>query len=173
MQSCRTHRLHLRALGVAGLLLSLCVGTGCASTIQGRVLDAETGQPIAGAVVLGVWIGGGGAPGLPHSVLVGVREAETDVDGRFVLENMGRLFVEESITVYQFGYIAWNNIYSFPGFERRKDRSIPPQIRLERFPPSGSHSQHIEFVHLATSSSHSSGHWVKFRESIARESRMR
>ena len=69
-------------------LLALLVGTSCARTIQGQVLDAETGKPIAGAVVLGVWTKPRGF-GEHYTELVGVREAETDADGRFVLTSLG------------------------------------------------------------------------------------
>lgn len=53
--------------------------------LAGRVVDRQTAQPIAGAVVLGVWTKVGGVPELYHTKLVDVREAETDADGRFVL----------------------------------------------------------------------------------------
>jgi len=33
--------------------------------------------------------------------------------------------VEESVTVYKFGYVAWNNELIFPSYENRKSKSIP------------------------------------------------
>lgn len=157
---------------LGGVLLStFLTGTGCARTIQGQVLEAETGKPIAGAVVLGVWTKSVGLL-LSHWELLGVREAETDAEGRFVLEQLGGMFVEEEITVYKFGYIAWSSEYIFPSKNVHK-REVPPEIRLEHFPVGGSHKKHMEFIDLATSSTLSYGAWVKFREAIRQEEKMR
>jgi hypothetical protein len=155
-----------------GLLLTLFTTPGCAGSIQGQVLEAETGKPIAGAVVLGVWTKSVGLL-LTHWELLGVREAETDAEGRFVLEQLGRMFVEEQITVYKFGYIAWSRSLTFPGLAWKKDRSMPPEIRLAHFPVGGSHEVHMRFVDLATASAMSRRGWVKFGDGIGREERMR
>jgi hypothetical protein len=122
---------------LAFLCILLQIGSGCTSTLEGQVLDAQTGKPIQGAVVLGVWTKVGGLPGLYHHELVGVREVETDAEGRFVLERAKRIIYEddESVTVYKPGYVAWNNIYMFPVSERRKDQRIPSEIFLIPFPP--------------------------------------
>ena len=135
------------------------------------MLDAQTQQPIAGAVVLGVWTKQEGMV-FHRTVLVGVKEAETNAEGRFELERPGALGVEESVTVYKFGYVAWNNQYIFPTDENRKRTGIPDQIPLELFPPDGSHQKHIRFIHSATMSSFSARSWVRFRDAINREDRM-
>ena len=157
------------------LFLTLLVMAGCATTLRGQVLDAQTGQPIAGAVVLGVWSKGGGLPGLSHTELVGVREAETDAAGRFTLDGVsGLLLDEQSITVYKFGYVGWSNQLIFPGFKSRSDPRIPSEIRLEPFPPGGNHRDHILFIQSATSSTVSSrGDRGRFDDAIRRESKMR
>src|SRR3989304_312802 len=54
------------ALGMMFLLFALA-GTGCAGTLKGQVVDAQTGTPIAGAVILGVWMKYVGPPGLEHA----------------------------------------------------------------------------------------------------------
>ncbi len=154
-------------------LLLLLTGTGCAGSIQGQVLDAQTGKPIAGAIVLGVWTKQEGMFGQYSTKLVGVREAETDAEGRFVLERVGGLFVEESVTVYKFGYIAWNNLYVFPGFDTRKETAVPAQIRLAPFPPRESRGEHMRFIGLATRSALSGRvSRPKFTDAIDRERRM-
>jgi hypothetical protein len=173
MDTDRTWPPWVGALSGLAVLLAVFTGSGCARTIEGQVLDAQTGQPIAGAVVLGVWIGGGGMPGLSHAVLLGVREAETDTEGRFVLESLWRPFIEERITAYKVGYLGWSNLFLFPSLKRRDDRRVPPEIRLDHFSPGVRHSDHMDFIHLATGSSVSSGSWVKFRGAIDREERMR
>jgi len=162
------------ASGLAALLLLAPTSIGCASTLSGQVVDAQTGQPIAGAVVLGVWVYAGGAPGLAHSELVGVREAETDAEGRFALESLAGLPVEERITVYKSGYVAWSNLFSFPPLRRREKTAAPTQIRLEPFPPGESHWEHMLFIDLARSSGlYGNESNPKLQTAIDRERRMR
>ena len=148
--------------------------TGCATTLRDQVLDAQTGQPIEGPVVLGVRTKGAGLPGLSHTELVGVREAETDAAGRFALDGAsGLLLDEQSITVYKFGYAAWNNQWIFPGFKPRPDPRVPAEIRLEPFPAGGSHQQHMMFIRSATSSTlYGRSVDPKFQNAIYREDQM-
>ena len=131
------------------LFVASFVASGCATTIQARVLDAETGQPIPGAVVRGIWTKIAGVLGFTHHELVGVRESETDADGRFTLERLPSDGFEDdgqSILVYRFGYVAWNNLRVFPSRERREKQGVPREILLERFPQSGSHIEHLRFI---------------------------
>ena len=136
--------------GVAVLFLLVLAGTGCAGTLKGQVVDAQTGQPIEGAVVLGVWTKYAGFPGLQHTELVAVKETETDAEGRFALETAGSLGVEEAVTIYKFGYVAWSNLFIFPTSERRQDTRVPSKVLLERFPVGQSHQRHISFIDGAT-----------------------
>ncbi len=160
----------LPMLGIFFCLVAALTTLGCAGTIRGQVVDAQTGQPIAGAVVLGVWTKGAGLPGLSHTELVGVREAETGTDGRFELEEVrGWLLDEKSITIYKFGYVAWNNLFIFPSSERRADDHVPPQIRLERFPDGGDHRRHIGFISGATRGGDNSRDAPKFFQAVQRE----
>ena len=141
-----------RPIALATALLLVRPGPGGAEILQGQVLDAQTGQPIAGAVVLGVWSMVGGSSGLPRTNPVAVREVETDAEGRFVLGGPG-LEVEvdeESITVYRRGYVAWNNLFIFPTSEPRVDTRVPSKIMLDRFPPAQSHRRHVDFISEAT-----------------------
>ncbi|HEY3067253.1 MAG TPA: carboxypeptidase-like regulatory domain-containing protein [Methylomirabilota bacterium] len=133
---------------VALVCVAACLG--CATSIRGRVVDAATGQPLAGVAVLGVWQRIAGFPGLHHHELVGVAEAQTDENGRFALKRPRGLADEESVTAYKFGYVAWNNIYVFPSFARRPNERIPSTVPLEHFPADQSHSKHASFISLAT-----------------------
>lgn len=144
----RRVRLGGRIVVLVGLLLA---GTGCAGIIRSQVLDARTDQPIAGAVVLGVWTRVAGLPGLYHHELVGVRETVTDADGRFELKRLQSSGLDgegggQSITVYKFGYAAWNNLFVFPTWDRRRSSQVPKQIRLELFPPGMSRQRHMSFI---------------------------
>jgi hypothetical protein len=134
----------MRAL-LALALLALGV-SGCATTIRARVLDAETRQPIAGAVVRGVWTKLVGVPGLTSHELTGSQETETDADGRFTLDRRPSSDDGESVLVYRFGYVAWSNLSTFPARLRRKSHDIPDDILLERFPESESHYEHLLFI---------------------------
>jgi hypothetical protein len=131
------------------LLVLLTAGTGCAGAIQGQVLDAQTGQPIVQAVVLGVWTKIAGIPGLQHHELVNVKETETDAEGRFSLErpeSLAALAENEAVTIYKFGYVAWSNLYTFPTSPLNDDTRVPPSIALKRFPPGQSHQRHMDFI---------------------------
>lgn len=74
-----------------GLWCAICLVvllSGCSNVIRAQVIDAETKRPIPGAVVVGVWMTVVGLPGMTHHQTVGVRETETDADGRFDLERL-------------------------------------------------------------------------------------
>ena len=133
---------------IALLCVTACLG--CSTTISGRVVDAATGQPLAGVAVLGVWQRIAGLPGLHHHELVGVAEAQTDENGRFSLRRPRALADEESVTAYKFGYVAWNNIYAYPPLTRRSSERLPSTVSLEPFPPGLSHRDHLSFIFLAT-----------------------
>jgi hypothetical protein len=143
---------YLRVLAIAALLISGLPGMSGAGTIKAQVIDAETGSPIRGAVVLGVWTKKAGLPGLHHTELVGLKEAETDEQGWFELEKPSGRFHEdgEKVTVYKLGYVAWNNLFVFPNSARRKDNHVPSKISLERYPTGQSHQRHMSFINNST-----------------------
>ena len=59
------------------LLLVFMVGI-CSAEITGTVVDAETGKPIEGAVVLIQWTKTKGALGMTHHEIYKIFETETD-----------------------------------------------------------------------------------------------
>jgi hypothetical protein len=131
------------------LAIVVAAASGCATSKSGQVVDAQTGGPVAGANVVGVWIRGAGMPGLQHTELVGVRETETDAQGRFHLPAPASfLFGEDSeaVTVYKYGYVAWSNLFVFPTWVRRPSQRVPSTILLERFPVGQIHSRHMDFI---------------------------
>jgi hypothetical protein len=84
----------------AALLLGLALGTGTAgaqTTLRGRVLDSEVGQPVAGAIVRI----GGGAPALT-----------TDTLGRFVAPGLPA--GETQVSVLAIGYDSGAYVLQLP-----------------------------------------------------------
>jgi hypothetical protein len=77
-----------RALGFILLAALGMGGSGCAiahlyPAQEGRVLDLETGAPLAGVGIMAEYYVSVGTIGGAVPLLVGVAEAETDADGRF------------------------------------------------------------------------------------------
>jgi protocatechuate 3,4-dioxygenase beta subunit len=64
---------------------------------EGRIIDADTGQPIEGVVVLGVWYREyPGAGGAVHEYY-DARETVTDQNGEFKIEGLGLLVMSNII----------------------------------------------------------------------------
>ncbi len=75
---------------------------------HGKVIDAETLQPIEGAVVLGVWSKGyHGAGGIAHEYY-DARETVTDENGEFTIKGMGPRAMTHlkkmNIVIFKVGY---------------------------------------------------------------------
>ena len=133
------------------LVIAICLlaVTGCYATITGTVVDAETGQPIEGAVVLAEWSITKGL-GLTYSKSYEVVEAVTDKEGKVTVSGLFNPLVNyPSLTVYRKGYVAWNNQYIFPDRKRRLDFkwSNGYVFRLEKFRPEYSYDKHTYFIH--------------------------
>jgi len=75
--------------------LGVIIFIGCASAVrydgpyEGRVIDADTGQPIEGVVVLGVWNKEYPTPGGAVHEFYDARETVTDKNGEFSIPGMG------------------------------------------------------------------------------------
>jgi hypothetical protein len=160
------------------ILLIVGLAAGCsATTIVARVLDAETRQPVAGAVVLGVWNRLVCQLLCAHE-LVGVRETETDGEGRFTLERLPSSGYDgegggQAITVYKFGYVAWSNLYVFPSSRLRENQEIPGAILLERFPPGESRGKHVSFINNVIGGGFGDEAMPRFRQALERELTLR
>jgi hypothetical protein len=87
---------------------------GCASAVrydgpyEGQVIDADTGKPIEGVVVLGVWYkeypGAGGAVSSYHDAM----ETVTDKNGNFKIQGLGLQIMSNvlpvNILIFKAGY---------------------------------------------------------------------
>lgn len=91
----------------------LCLG-GCVTYFgtdgpyEGRIIDAETRQPIEGAVVHGTWVKSHPGPGGASSTYFDSKEVLTDKEGRFKIEGVGLLIMsnmeEMEINAFKAGY---------------------------------------------------------------------
>lgn len=134
------------------LLLSvLLVTTGCYGPIKGKVVDAETGEPIEGAVAMAEWTRAKGL-GNTYTVSVKVSEAVSDRDGNFELDGCYSPFVNEpALTIYKNGYVAWNNVLIFPDLNVREvfEWKSGLVFKMEKFEDSYSYVDHQSFVKRA------------------------
>jgi hypothetical protein len=101
---------------------------------QGRVVDATSGQPVAGAVVLGIWYkktidpGGGG-----YAPYLDARETVTDSSGLFSLPGSGKtaLFKEFRILVFKAGYEALSAYGAVAWSELKEGGILENEIRWD------------------------------------------
>jgi len=129
---------------------------GCAYLpITGTVVDAETGKPIEGAVVLVEWTIKKGI-GDKHTESVKVAEVLTDKDGKFDLPGCYRPFVEApDLTIYKRGHVAWNNKFIFPNYKERTDFKWENGylFKLEEFIDAHFHNDHVSFLRSSIAAS--------------------
>lgn len=131
--------------------------SGCyASDITGTVVDAETGKPIEGAVVLAEWTKTKGL-GLTSTESYKVVEVVTDKDGKFAVSGVSTPFVNPPhLTIYKKGYVAWNNEFIFPDYKKRTDFKWQSGhvFRLEQFKENiYSHKEHVMFIYAPVAGS--------------------
>jgi hypothetical protein len=72
---------------------------------KGKIIDADTGKPIEGVVVLGMWFKSYISPAGSSEKFYDAREAVTDSNGEFSIPGMGLLIfsnIDESINVLIF-----------------------------------------------------------------------
>lgn len=101
-----------KAIKLLTVLLVACMITNCGIhyRISGRVIDAETKEPIEGAVVAINWSRYKwlSAPGLgANRVKYGSTDSVTDSDGNFVIVKY--MVGESFMGIYKPGYICWSN----------------------------------------------------------------
>jgi hypothetical protein len=123
--------------------------SGCYAGITGKVVDAETQQPIEGAVVLVEWTKTKGVPGMTHTESAKVIEAVTDKDGKVAISGyFDPMANSPSVTVYKKGYVAWNNEYIFPDYKKRTDFKWKNGyvFKLERYQDIYSKEDHHSFM---------------------------
>jgi hypothetical protein len=135
------------------LLLIILLNSACYAGIRGIVVDAETSQPIEGAVMLVEWTITKGLPGLAYTESYKVVEMVSDKEGVVNLEEgvLNPLVNPPHVTVYKKGYVAWNNEFIFPDYRERKDFTWRDgyKLKLEIFKHEYSYDAHIKFINGA------------------------
>lgn len=136
------------------ICLLIFVVTGCYLPIKGQVVDAETSQPIEGAIVLVEWTkkhGFGDAWTESYKVV----EAVSDKDGKVNIEGCYSPFVKPpDVTVYKRGYVTWSSRNVFPSMKKRDDfhwRSNET-YKLDKFNDTYSYTDHYGFTTSAINS---------------------
>jgi len=164
---------------VAALLF---LGGGCYAEITGIVIDAETGQPIEGAVVLVEWTKTKGMPGMTYHESYKVIEVLTDREGRVTISGVINPLVDPpDVTIYKKGYVAWNNLFIFPDYRKRKDFKWQNNyvFKLEKFKPEYTYSAHTLFIHgamlsgMANEKKRLMNHAIEWEEYKASEERQK
>jgi hypothetical protein len=133
-------------------LIALLAISGCNEAITGMVVDAETGQPIEGAVILVEWTQTKGLPGMSYAESYKVVEVVTDKEGKASIDGALSPFIRgPNVTIYKKGYVAWNNHFIFPDWQRRTDFKWENNyvFKLEKFKPEYSYVKHTSFIHKA------------------------
>ena len=130
------------------LVISLIAIAGCYKGITGTVVDAETGRPIEGAVVLVEWTKAKGL-GLTYTESYKVAEVISDKDGKFTLPGCYNPFVNEpNMTIYKKEYVAWSSRWIYPGMKNRTDFKWGDNIfKLEHFKSDYSYIDHTSYLH--------------------------
>ncbi len=130
------------------VLLTLCIG--CTGPMTGKIVDAETGQPIEGAIVLVEWTK---VHGFGNSYTSSEKAVEvfSGKDGVVHLPGYNDPTVKSpDVTVYKPGFVAWNNKWIFPDYNKRtnfewKDGYV---FRLEKIKSESgfSYDLHTSFI---------------------------
>lgn len=111
-------------------------------SFSGHLVDAETGKPIEGAVVLATWFIDPTLTEGGHFAAIAVEEAVTDVEGRYVVAGWGPRFnfgmgrvMEDSLEVWYLarGYAPVREI----GRPFQTDSSLGYPLKLSRDVPRG------------------------------------
>ena len=107
---------------------------GCSGSTTFRVVDAETKEPIEGAVALAMWTTTSGLPGLTSRNTAKVVEEETGADGIVRIPVVvGRLALQKPwLKVYKPGYVGWDSLYIYLGCYE-KDRKLSREKKRENF----------------------------------------
>ena len=101
---------------LAFLVLSVTPCNGCAvirkdGPYKGKIIDADTGEPIEGVVVLGVWNREIITPGGATHNFYDAQETVSDKKGEFTIRGLGVLVLSKitpmDVLIFKSGYTEW------------------------------------------------------------------
>ncbi len=146
-------KIKRRTLFLGILLILSTLSTSCYGQITARVVDADTGDPIEGAVIMVEWTKTKGI-GLTHTESYKVVEVLSDKEGKAEISGVDAFFVDLArVAVYKKGYVLWSNNNVFKGsrtlttFEWKDNYTF----KLNRFKPEYSYIDHGLFIDSAIS----------------------
>lgn len=115
----------LKQYGFTILLIFVLPLSGCATSTTFRVLDAETKQPIEGAVALAEWTSTGGLPGLSHTSTAKVAEDVSDSEGNLSIPRAWGFLALQTphIKIYKPGYVGWDSKLIYLGYYKNDIKS--------------------------------------------------
>lgn len=165
---------HSCSLAVIAILLAACLG-GCGGDLArtapyrvrpdsvdpgnlrgpftGRVVDAASDEPVAGALVYATWtLTTGYGVTAPGGVIEEV--VSTDTDGRYRIPRLDELpgggsvrLTDFDLVIYKRGYVAYRSDRRFFDLGPRQDfAQLRNQVELERWRDDYSHLRHIRYV---------------------------
>ncbi len=140
--------LVIPAVVILGFIVIQFLGIGTYPPIKGSVIDAKTGRTIAGAIIIVEWTKTHGF-GEHWTESFKVEEAVTDKDGKFTVTGLNTRNVNQpDFTIYKKGYVAWNNKFIFPNYQKRTDFAWKDGqvFKLEQFLSSYSYLKHRSFI---------------------------
>lgn len=117
--------------------------------ITTKVIDAETGEPIEGAIVMVEWTNVKGMPGLSYTVSYKVEEVISDSEGIARLAGIPKRAASlDVVAVYKKGYVLWSDHNVFAGSRQLtvfewKDNYV---FEMARFKPEYSYDKHTSFI---------------------------
>lgn len=138
------------------IAITILLNSGCYASMSGTVIDAETGKPIEGAVILVEWTYTSGKwIGLRTTSSYKVVEVITDKEGKFKVSGVVNPFVNTpEVTIYKKGYVCWSSRIIFPDYRNRTDFiwGKTYTFKLEHFKPEYSYIEHTSFIGSAINS---------------------
>lgn len=155
------------------------LGGGPEATVV--VIDAETGEPIEGAVAIAIWRKGSsdrtwfeGASEKASRI----EEAVSDKGGRILIDDFWDFQLlpawKPHLTVYKPGYICWDQEYLFPSWDKRTDFDKGHQaVKMEKWKEGYSYNDHETFVGSCTRSEYHEAKNQLFLKSFDYETKLR
>jgi len=135
-------------LVILTMLTVSCAGLTGSPEPTAIVVDAETGEPIEGAVAMAVWWKG----------YLPIKSNKPDPIATVTSDNKGRIYIENfwdwhvfksdypELSVYKCGYICWNQLVVKGKGDRHDFDTKNRIVRLEKWPEKFSFIEHERFI---------------------------